>query len=475
MSKVGGLGIGIVLARVLGPEAFGTYAVAFVALAAVLSFNDIGVSLAIVRWPGDPRAIASTVTTISVIGSTLVFVGGYLAAAPFAEAMGDPTATPVVRLLLVSVLIDGFVATPAALLQREFKQGTRMIVDQSNVWVGAIVSVALALTGFGAMSLAIGRLAGTVVSAVLLFAFSPLPFRFGWDREHVRPLLVFGLPLAGSSIIVFAVGYADQLVVGNILGATMLSFYVLAFNLSSWPVSVFSQPLRSVAPAAFSRLQHDPEQMRTTFLALMRVLAAVAIPVCFFISGAAHPIVEFVYGEQWIPAESALTWLAALAAFRIVFELSYDYLVVKKRSGSLLVVQVIWLIALVPALLVGALFHGIAGVGMAQVAVSLVVVTPIYLWRLARAGVSARSVGSRVWLPLVAGFVVWGESWLLAQTIPNPFLAAFLAGIIALAIIGLLVLRERATIALFRTLGTSAVPVDDAIGPETAFDRGMTI
>ena len=84
VSRIGTLGIGIVLARVLGPEAFGTYAVAFVALAAVLSFNELGVSLAIVRWEGDPRSIAPTVTTISIAGSVLFFAAAYAAAEPFA-------------------------------------------------------------------------------------------------------------------------------------------------------------------------------------------------------------------------------------------------------------------------------------------------------------------------------------------------------------------------------------------------------
>ena len=53
LSKVGGFATGIILARILVPEEFGVYAVAFVALNAVLSFNELGVSLAIVRWKGD--------------------------------------------------------------------------------------------------------------------------------------------------------------------------------------------------------------------------------------------------------------------------------------------------------------------------------------------------------------------------------------------------------------------------------------
>jgi O-antigen/teichoic acid export membrane protein len=465
ISRIGTLGIGIVLARLLGPEEFGTYAVAFVALAAVLSFNELGVSLAIVRWEGDPRAIAPTVTTISVAGSTLFFTAAYLAAEPFALAMGDPEATPVVRLLLVSVLVNGLVATPAALLQRQFKQGTRMIIDQVNVWSGAIISVALALVGLGAMSLAIGRVVGTLLSAVLFFVYSPLPYRLGWDRSVVRALLAFGLPLAGSSIIVFAVGYADQIIIGGILGATMLGYYVLAFNLASWPVSMFSQPLRSVAPAAFARLQHAPAEMSDAFLAIVRALTAVAVPVCFYIAGAASPIIRFVYGDVWAPAAAALTWLALLAAFRILFELAYDYLVVVKRSASLLVVQVVWLAALIPALALGASGGDIGGVGMAQFAVAVVVVTPIYMWRLAKSGVRAGGVLSRSWLAFVVGIIVFVAARLIAEYVESSFLAAAAGGLIALAASGLLLYRQRASLVSLKRSGTpaptpAAAPVD---------------
>src|SRR5688572_4587336 len=104
VSRIGTLGIGIVMARLLGPEEFGTYAVAFVALLAVLSFNELGVSLAVVRWPGDPRAIAPTVTTISLISSALLTLAVWMVAPAFTAAMDAPDATPVIRLLAISIL-----------------------------------------------------------------------------------------------------------------------------------------------------------------------------------------------------------------------------------------------------------------------------------------------------------------------------------------------------------------------------------
>src|SRR3712207_7079079 len=55
----------------------------------------------------------------------------------------------------------------------------------------------------------------SVAGMVLFLRFSPLPFRLGLATRKLRPLLSFGLPLAGASLLVFAVSYVDQLIVGD--------------------------------------------------------------------------------------------------------------------------------------------------------------------------------------------------------------------------------------------------------------------
>ncbi|WP_131740494.1 oligosaccharide flippase family protein [Actinomadura roseirufa] len=452
VGRLGTLAIGIALARLLGPAEFGVFAVAMVALLAVLSFHELGVSLAIVRWPGDPAEIAPTVATISVASSVLIYAGCFAGAPAFAAAMGAPAAAGVIRLLTLSVVVSGLVAVPAALLQRGFRQDRKMLADQVNNWGGALVSIALAATGTGAMSLAVGRLAGSAVSAVLLVWAAPGRLRFGFDRERARALLRFGLPLAGSSIVVFAVATVDQVVVGHALGATALGFYVLAFNLSNWPVTMFSQPVRSVAPAAFARLQHDPPALRGAFLSTAGLLAGLTLPVCLLLSGAAEPLIGLVYGDRWGPAADALLWLGLLGGMRIMFELMYDFFVVLARTRAVFTVQVVWLVVLVPALVVGARVKGIPGVGAAHVAVAALVVLPLYLSELHRSGVGVRAVLARVAPPAALAGAVGLAAVAAHAAIPLDLAALVVAGLVALAVIGLLLRRTRGALNGLRTL-----------------------
>jgi PST family polysaccharide transporter len=446
-SRLGTFAIGVALARIVGPEEFGTFAVALLALLAVLSFNELGVSLAIVRWPGPPREIAPTVTTIAIVSSLIIFVVSLVVAPWFCDAMGAPQATDVVRLMSVNVLISGVVATPAAMLQREFRAGPRMVIDQVGNWSGALVSIATALAGMGAMSLAVGRLTGALLSGVLFVAWSPL--RFGFDRALVRRLLVFGLPLAGSSIIVFGVTFVDQFIVGAMLGPVALGFYVLAFNLSNWPVAVFSQPVRQVAPATFARLQGDPPAQRQAFVLSAGLLTAVTVPVCLVLTGAAGPLVDVLYGAAWSPAAEALLWLGVLAGLRILFELAYDYLVVLGSTAVVLAVQLIWLLALIPGVYVGARLAGIAGAAAGQVVVAIAVVLPIYLRRLRGEGIAARDLGARVAVPIACGIGV-GAVALASQGITSLDWAAL--GIAGVAVLAALALQGRSIQAALRRL-----------------------
>ena len=255
LGRLGSALVGILLARILAPADYGVYAVCIVVLAALLSLNELGVSLAVVRWPGDVQRIAPTVMTLALTSSSVLYVVCFALAPTVANALHAPQATNVLRLLASAVLIDAVTAVPVGLMTRDFLQRRRLVIDSVALVTVSSVSIALAVQGHGPWSLAWGNLMGNLVSAVLITAWAPLRIRPGFDRAVARDLLSFGLPLAGASVLAFAMLNIDYVVVGAVLGPVALGFYLLAFNLSSWPVNLVSAPVRRVAVPAFARLR----------------------------------------------------------------------------------------------------------------------------------------------------------------------------------------------------------------------------
>jgi O-antigen/teichoic acid export membrane protein len=414
VARLGSFLAGIVIARIVAPEQFGVYAVALVALNLLLSANELGVSVALVRHPGPVDRIAPTVTTLALVSSAALFGLSLLLAEPFARSMGVPEAAGVVQLMSVSVLLDGIASVPVAMLTRHFMQARRMHIDVAAFIISTPVTIVLAVVGFGAWSLAWGAVIGNLVTAVLSIIGSPQRFWPGFKRVLAGEVLRFGLPLAGASLLLLALVNVDFVVVGRLLGTEQLGFYLLAFNLSAWPIMLVSAVVRRVTTAAFARLYERGDGVPGYRNAHYLVLAP-AILMCTLLAAYAADIVEFLYGERWVPAAVALPALVALSLGRMIVELAYDYLVAVGRTTGNAWLHAIWLCVLVPALIGGAIWGGIAGVAVAHAVVVLVVVLP-------GAGILLRKTGMPVWplvrdlgIPLLAAAAVLLSAWFLSS------------------------------------------------------------
>ncbi|MFE5673909.1 oligosaccharide flippase family protein [Streptomyces erythrochromogenes] len=405
--RLGNFATGIILARYfLGPEAWGVYGIAQTVLLVLLSANELGVSLAIVRWEGDPRRFAPTVLTLSAASSCLLYAVLFATAPAVADVLGSPEASGVLRVMCLCVVLDGLSQVPAGFLTREFAQGRRMAVDGLNFVLSTAVTLLLAVQGWGAMSFAWGSVVGNVAALIGCCLAAPGTLKFGWDREQARALLKFGLPLAGASMLALGVVNVDTMVVGSTLDPLALGFYVLAFNISGWPVRIISEAARRVSFAGFSRLADSPQALAAGFARALGVVTAATVPLCVLLAALAAPVIELVYGERWLPAAGALPWLMALGLVRIGCELAYDCLVAIGRRRSLIAVQGLWLVLLIPALVIGARGGGIVGVAQGHVVIAGAVVVPVFLLALHRGGIRLGTVARACAWPLLGGVVM---------------------------------------------------------------------
>ncbi|MEZ5062958.1 MAG: lipopolysaccharide biosynthesis protein [Solirubrobacterales bacterium] len=376
VGRVGTTLIGIVLARILSPEDYGVYAVALVVLNVLLSVNELGVSLAIVRRPGDVSAIAPTVGTLSLATSLLMWAIIFAVAPAIAGALGIADAAGVIRVLALAIVVDALTAVPAALMTRDFMQKERLIVDTAGFVATSAISLALAAGGAGPWALVWGALLGNVVNAAFILRYAPQRFGFGFRPAVARELLGFGLPLAGASLLIIALLEIDYVVIGAELGAVSLGLYLLAFNLSTWPVNMFSAPARRISLPLFARLHNGETSASEAFVPVCCALLLVTLPACILLAVFAEPLVDIVYGEQWLDSAQVLPWLMVLAFTRVLGELVYDFLVALGMSRTNLALQAVWLVALVVALPIAVRVDGIVGVGIAHAGVAITIVLP---------------------------------------------------------------------------------------------------
>jgi len=318
-----------------------------------------------------------------------------------------------------------------------------MVIDAANFVISTAVTLLLAFGGMGAMSFAWGSVAGNTAALTGFCLAAPGTLRFGWDPRQARALLRFGVPLAGASLLALCVVNLDTLVVGSTLGKVSLGFYVLAFNISGWPVRIISEAARRVSFAGFSRLAGSPQGLAQGFARALAVLVTGTVPLCVLLGALAAPVVDLVYGSTWVPAARALPWLMALGLIRIGCELAYDCLVAVGRRRSLIGVQALWLAALLPALVVAAHLRGIVGVAQGHVLVAGGIVVPVFLLALSRAGISVRWIARACSWPFLGGAAMAATVLLLEWRFGDSRPALAATGVVALAVYTLCVLPSR--------------------------------
>jgi O-antigen/teichoic acid export membrane protein len=332
------------------------------------------------------------------------------------------------------VIVDGVATVPVGLLNRFFLQ-KRLFIGEAVAFVSSTsVMISLAAAGAGAYSFAWGTIVSGTAGMIMHTCLAPFRVRPGWNRRVVRSLVGFGLPLAGASLLVLSVANVDNLVVGAVLGQTLLGYYLLAFRQSSWPMGLLNEAARRVALAGFSRLEHDRDLLSRAFTRGLALLMAATVPACVLLAVYAEPLVRILFGERWLPAAQAIPLLAVFGLLRVGLFVGYDLLVAVGRSRLLAGVQFVWLVTLLPALWGSTRLDGIRGAAAAQALVAGVVITPLFLVVLRRLGIAPSRILAACRRPVLGGLALGVVTWGIEVVVAHDVLRLLLGSVAVLAV-----------------------------------------
>lgn len=383
---------GIVLARLLSPEDFGVYAVALMVQSILINLAELGLAADLVRH-GDLKGRGPTITVVALVTSTFLALLMWSTAGLVAGGMGAPEAAGAIRVMALTIPLAGLTVVPYAQLQREFRQSRLFTIDASNMALGTTLTILLAFLGWGAMSLAIGRLAGQVLATGMQFSATRQRLRLGWRPDVARTGIRFGLPLALAGLLAWTLLNVDTVLVGRYAGVTALGFYVLAFNISSWPTSVIGTAVRAVAfPAFAQRSLESGERDTAGAIRATSLVWSASVPIAASLALLAGPTVELLYGRRWLAAAPVLTALAVFGALRVLFDLWVAYFTACGAAATLLTTQLAWLATLIPAMWFAVRDGDIERAGWAHAVVAVAIMLPVHLWRMRGCGVSTRAL-----------------------------------------------------------------------------------
>jgi PST family polysaccharide transporter len=262
--------------------------------------------------------------------------------------------------------------------------------------------------------------------AVLWSAARP-PVR--WDPQPSRWKYLMGdsATLFTSNLFLMLQWQGDYLILQWRFGAIVLGIYYQAYNLSIQTMQLFTGNLTGVLFPALSKLQSDPQRQIRAFLDATRLLAVVAVPLCFMQMAGADPGVRlFFQDNKWAAAIPVLQALSIGMAFRVVASPGGSLIQAQGRFRVILITNIINAIVFLSLAYAGA-FVGdrnspdlwrqpATTVGIA-VACYFALIGPIFLYIAIRpSGGRWRDIWGVYWAPmlcsaLAVSFALWMGSF----------------------------------------------------------------
>lgn len=315
------LAVGFVLARMLGPDAYGILAMALVYIAFLEMLQRQGLIGAVIQRPNLDTdhanaafwlvmAVSSTLTAISMI-----FAGWW------SHLNGTPALRGVIIALSLTLPLQGLNVVQEALLRRQMQFRALTIRTTSAVIVGGIAGVVAALAGWGVWALVTQQIVTASWSTVALWVISGWRPGLHFTRQAVRDLVGFSMGTLLSSLGLFFNQRADVLVSGLLLGPITVGLYRFAARLVDAVISFSAQSAQSMALPELSPFQSEQDEFNRRTKRLARMAGALAIPFLGVMFGAAEVIIATL-GPQWSAAAGGLRWLCVYGLIRTLVTLN---------------------------------------------------------------------------------------------------------------------------------------------------------
>jgi O-antigen/teichoic acid export membrane protein len=189
------------------------------------------------------------------------------------------------------------------------------IASVANVLITVGATVALVVGAHqGAIGAVVGNFLGTLTVYVVLLGYRRYQLGLEFDRELLRAMNRFGMPLVPAALALWAINFIDRLFIGQFKGQAEVGVYSMAVRVAS--VIVFLMTAFQLAWPAFAYSIRDDDTARRTYAFVLTYLLFVTCWLSLALGALAPWIVDLIATPNFARSAQAVPLLAfATAAY----------------------------------------------------------------------------------------------------------------------------------------------------------------
>lgn len=301
VTQILGLGITIVLSRILTPEEFGVIGVALVFLSLSDALLDFGLSSALIQKKKVTNALLSTIFYVN-LSAALILTLLYLLFAPLIASLYDfPQLETVLYWLSILFTTKALSLVQAAVLKRAMKFKELTIRQMVGSLSGGLIGIIMSLQGYGVYSLVAQHLSTSIVNMLLLWVASDWRPTKRFSMAELKSVQDFSFFMFIDNLVSMVFNRIDVLLIGKVFSASTVGYYTRATSLKDQIGSFSSQSLNRVYFPFLSSLQDSKQEFEYQFARIFTIGVFLGFIASSGLSLFGHVIILGLFGPQWEP------------------------------------------------------------------------------------------------------------------------------------------------------------------------------
>ena len=314
----------VAIARLLRPAELGIYTVSLSITAIFGILQALGLGAFIIRESSLDEGDLRTVFTVNLMLCVIVSLGIFLVSEPAAQVLHNSSISTVLRILSLAPIVGAFELLPMANLEREgnFKMIGLIIVSRTVVSQG--LSVALAASGSGPISLAYGQTAATLFSALMFSVIGRQHVQVRLSLRGWRPIAKFGINVLVAQSASPVLSRVAEFIMARLLGLSALGIYSRATSLNNLVWENLHSVISRVVFVEIAAQQRRGGSLRAIYSQTLDILIAVLWPAFAGLAIVAGPFIRAVYGENWVSAAHPLVFICLSSMALVTIALAWE-------------------------------------------------------------------------------------------------------------------------------------------------------
>lgn len=290
---------GLILARLLSPDAYGIIGMLTVFMCVIQVFIDCGFSQALIAKQDRTQIDFSTEFFFNIIVGFAAYMVLFISAPFIAAFYNMPELSTITRVIGVGVIINSLCVVQSAQFSIKLDFKTPAKIGFYTQFFSGIIGIILAYCGFGVWALVFQQILGGILNAILLWLFAGWFPSLVFSHSSFKYLWNYGNKILGASLIQQIYDNIYPLVIGKFFNASSLGLYSRAQGFASLPSTNLSGIIGNVSFPVLAKLGNDKESLVKVYRKMIKTTAFLVFPLMIGMAAVASPTIKVLLNEQW--------------------------------------------------------------------------------------------------------------------------------------------------------------------------------